>query len=62
MKLLHRLRTMSQGIEAAADTERDDVLPGMNRDDFLDPPSEEAFEPTLGQPATRHTDADTARR
>jgi hypothetical protein len=58
MKLLHRLRTMSQGIEAAADVEREDRRPGTKRDEFLDPPSkEENFEPTLGLPAARQPEA-----
>jgi hypothetical protein len=51
MKLLHRLRSMGPGVENPAERDPADALPGMSRDDFLDPPSEEAFEPALGSAA-----------
>ena len=52
MKLLQRLRSMGPGVELPADREHAEALPGLNRDDFLDPPAEEAFEPILGAPVT----------
>jgi hypothetical protein len=52
MKLLQRLRSMGPGVEPPAGREHAEALPGLNRDDFLDPPAEEAFEPILGAPGT----------
>lgn len=54
MKLLQRLRTMGPSVEPSADQERAEALPGLSRDDFLDPPAEEAFEPVLSHTETQH--------
>jgi hypothetical protein len=43
---------MGPGVEPPAGREHAEALPGLNRDDFLDPPAEEAFEPILGAPGT----------
>jgi hypothetical protein len=48
MKLLQRLRSMGPGVESPAERETSAALPGISRDDFLDPPAAEAFEPILG--------------
>jgi len=58
MKLLQRLRSMGPGVESPAERDPEKALPGMSRDDYLDPPAEEAFEPILGTP---HTSADPPR-
>jgi hypothetical protein len=64
MKLLQRLRSMGPGGETPDERERAQPLPGLSRDDFLDPPAAEAFEPVLGAPAkgTEPARIDPARR
>ena len=47
MKLLQRLRSMGPGVESPAERQPGTALPGMSRDDFLDPPAEDTFEPVL---------------
>jgi hypothetical protein len=52
MKLLQRLRTMGQGVESTLERRHRESpdgapLPGLSRDDFLDPPGETEFEPAL---------------
>ena len=51
MKLLQRLRSMAPGVESPAEREPNAALPGTSRDDFLDPPAQECFEPVLAAPA-----------
>lgn len=62
MKLLHRLRTMTPGVEPSAEHARSEPLPGMTRDEFLDPPAKEAFEPVLIPAETRPGRGDASRR
>lgn len=52
MKLLQRLRTMGHGGEPALEERGPDqpgaeALPGLSRDDFLDPPADAEFEPVV---------------
>jgi hypothetical protein len=52
MKLLQRLRSMGPGVEPPADREHAEALRGLNRNDCVDRPAEEAFEPILGAAGT----------
>ena len=64
MKLLQRLRSMGQGVEPSPAAPPAEALGGLERDDFLDPPTGDAFEPVLGRyPGSAESAArDTPRR
>jgi hypothetical protein len=53
---------MTPGVEPSADYARAEPLPGMTRDEFLDPPAKEAFEPVLIPTETRTGRGDASRR
>ena len=55
MKLLERLRSMGHGVEPGPDAQRIDTVPGLNRDDYLDPPGDEMLEPVLGVPGPQQS-------
>jgi hypothetical protein len=62
MKLLQRLRRMGAGVEPSGAPRTSEALPGLNRDDFLDPPGEETFEPVLGTQGEQLPGTDASQR